>query len=493
MDMSALLWAGSFVFGVCLLVLVVRIEWFWQRHKLWAEAAAALNTASILFVFATGWPLWVQIALFICQAWFVLLALRVVFGRLEQQFIKRSTGLNVVIGIGAVMHVIVMSFLPIQLLTTFILLLDAAVAVLLLRQIFWTLRKFTVPPGQLNLKELPTVSVCIPARNEDKALTECLEAVLRSDYPKMEVLVYDDCSQDKTAQMVRDFAHAGVRFIEGRALDVGWLGKNQAMAMLAEHASGDFILFMSVDTILAPQSLSKLVHFALRNRLAMVSVLPQNELGPHVSTLFAPLHYTWHMVLPLGPWHVPVSSKGWLINADILKQLGGFAAVKRSIVPEAVFARQLRVSNGYRFIVSEPSLGITTAKKWHSQVRTMLRIIYPTHHRQPFLLLARMVGVVSGFVLPLVLLFITPIMSLQFWLSAVVVLLFFVCYSLVVSRTHPGSWWLSMWFLPVVVMQDVGLAFVSMLAYEFSEVLWKGRNVCYPVVKVSGPFERRGL
>src|SRR6185369_13096540 len=83
-------------------------------------------------------------------------------------------------------------------------------------QLAWTsrhyrLRKLAKPR---NLAQLPTVSVCIPARNEDRVLTDCLAAVLASDYPKLEVIVLDDCSQDKTAQVVRQFAHGGVQFIQ---------------------------------------------------------------------------------------------------------------------------------------------------------------------------------------------------------------------------------------------------------------------------------------
>src|SRR5690606_10627587 len=61
-------------------------------------------------------------------------------------------------------------------------------------------------------KELPTVSVCIPARNETNALEDCLRSMLANDYPKLEILVLDDCSQDRTAEVIKSFAHAGVRF-----------------------------------------------------------------------------------------------------------------------------------------------------------------------------------------------------------------------------------------------------------------------------------------
>ena len=51
---------------------------------------------------------------------------------------------------------------------------------------------FTRPPRITSSDQLPSVSVCIPARNETHAMSECLESVLASDYPKLEAIVLDD-------------------------------------------------------------------------------------------------------------------------------------------------------------------------------------------------------------------------------------------------------------------------------------------------------------
>ena len=52
-------------------------------------------------------------------------------------------------------------------------------------------------------RDLPTVTVAIPARNETKDLDDCLQSLLASNYPKLEIVVLDDCSQDKHTR--RDF------------------------------------------------------------------------------------------------------------------------------------------------------------------------------------------------------------------------------------------------------------------------------------------------
>ncbi|HEY5695544.1 MAG TPA: glycosyltransferase, partial [Candidatus Saccharimonadales bacterium] len=72
--------------------------------------------------------------------------------------------------------------------------------VLIALAIMWRLERsmtaYALPKKLPEISELPTVSVCIPARNERHAMTQCLERVLASTYQKLEVIVFDDSSDD---------------------------------------------------------------------------------------------------------------------------------------------------------------------------------------------------------------------------------------------------------------------------------------------------------
>ncbi len=52
--------------------------------------------------------------------------------------------------------------------------------------------------------EAPLISVCIPARNEERNIRACVEAVLAQDYPNFEIIVLDDRSTDRTPLILRD-------------------------------------------------------------------------------------------------------------------------------------------------------------------------------------------------------------------------------------------------------------------------------------------------
>ena len=123
--------------------------------------------------------------------------------------------------------------------TTLLLGFSTLAAVVLMARTVQTLRRHRYRAKEHLDSEYPSVSVCIAARNETHALAQCLERVLKSDYPKLEILVLDDSSTDDTSLIIKSFASAGVRFIPGAALPSGWLGKNHAYQTLIDEARGD--------------------------------------------------------------------------------------------------------------------------------------------------------------------------------------------------------------------------------------------------------------
>ncbi len=100
-----------------------------------------------------------------------------------------------------------------------------------------------------NQSELPFVSIILPVRNEEKFIANCLNAVLQQQYPpeKMEILVADGCSSDRTVEIIRQTAGATrVTVLENRK-------QKQACGIniLIQHAKGDIIIRVDGHTIIA--------------------------------------------------------------------------------------------------------------------------------------------------------------------------------------------------------------------------------------------------
>lgn len=334
--------------------------------------------------------------------------------------------------------------------------------------------------------DLPTVTVAIPARNEDDQLETCLQSVIASDYPKLEVVVLDDCSQDNTSHIIREFAHDGVRFVQGDAPKPNWLAKNQSYDRLYRESNGEIILFCGVDVLFETQTIRLLVTSMKRRRSMMLSVMPENtQNGFSLPQVF---RYFWELVPPRAKLHrPPVLSTCWLIKADAVKKFGGFDGVANMITPEAFFAQQTDRRSGYVFLRSNKTLGLTSSKTLSEQFDTAIRVRYPQTHRRPEYVAAASLLEMICFVLPFAL-SVAGLLNIEnnivaecmFLIS--VVLLCAVYGNIGFQQFRSGRWHFLI-AMPVAAILDVAILNYSMCKYEFSEVIWKGRNVCLPVMR----------
>jgi len=103
---------------------------------------------------------------------------------------------------------------------------------------------------------LVDVSIIIPARNEESNLPRLLRSIPTSTSGKIEVLVIDDDSTDRTALVARE---QGATVIRSEPLPAGWTGKAWACFQGAQHASCDLLLFLDADTYFASNGFDRLV------------------------------------------------------------------------------------------------------------------------------------------------------------------------------------------------------------------------------------------
>lgn len=357
----------------------------------------------------------------------------------------------------------------------------ATLLLLMAWRLIRALRMFRIKKHYTAAVDAPSVSVCIPARNEMRAMTECLERVLASDYKKMEIVVFDDSSTDDTSVLVRSFAHAGVRFVPGVKLPEGWLGKNHALDILAQEASGSIVIFMDVDTYIQPTTISQLVSYTLTEKVDMVSVIPRREDAYRASVLFGHLRYFWELVLSSSKVPAAASSL-WLIRREALAELGGMAKVKASVAPESTLA-QLLGTIRYHCLVGTSALGVAYEKKWHSQVETGRRLLLPkvnSHWYGSWLALGGL------FFLNLPSLGLASVLFIG-WMPfhALVLTLFIISMAIYGVYTFKlwGSkgWWLGALLWPVVIFQELVIFLTSVWGYVRHTVTWKGRPVATAV------------
>jgi chlorobactene glucosyltransferase len=335
------------------------------------------------------------------------------------------------------------------------------------------------------ITHLPTVSICIPARNETQDLPECIELILASTYTKLEILVLDDCSHDKTPAVIKDYAHRGVRFIKGQEPGGSWIAKNSAMNKLFEESRGELVVFAGVDVRFSPNTVHNIIEQLEYGLLDMISILPQRKGKSEFSVFIQPIRYWWELSVPrLFGKRPPALSTIWAIRRKKLIKVGGFESVKKSVRPEAHFAK--RLNDSYRFVISGAKLGISSIKAPREQLDTALRMRYPQARRRPESVLLIITVEVIIFLVPLLALIsgIVQEDSALLFISLLNITILTIANIYISSLTVQKFWIIGVVSLPFLLLEEWYILIRSMFAYEFGTVRWKERNICLPMLAV---------
>jgi chlorobactene glucosyltransferase len=123
----------------------------------------------------------------------------------------------------------------------------------------------------------PKVSVILPARNEEKYIAKCLESLLGQDYPNFEIIAVNDSSNDKTGDIIYEYAkkNSCIVTVNAKPKPDGWTGKNWACYEGYLRATGDVFLFTDADTVHSPYTMSLALGHVLRDNLDAITAIPR--------------------------------------------------------------------------------------------------------------------------------------------------------------------------------------------------------------------------
>ena len=127
----------------------------------------------------------------------------------------------------------------------------------------------------------PVISLIIPARDEESNIQRCVSSALASSYPRLEVIVVDDHSTDRTSAIVHELAErdARLRVVVPPPLPAGWFGKQWACATGAKASAGELLGFMDADTMQSHDLVTRVVNAMDSRRADMLSVAGTQEMG----------------------------------------------------------------------------------------------------------------------------------------------------------------------------------------------------------------------
>jgi len=366
-----------------------------------------------------------------------------------------------------------------------------------------------VPPPS----DAPLISVCIPARNEERNIRACVEAILAQEYPNFEVLVLEDRSTDRTSEILRDLLMEsgssllerkertlsgtrapGLHIINGSDLPSGWAGKPHALYQASAAARGEWLCFIDADTFLEPAALASCYAKAIETNADMFTIMTFQIMGSFWEKVVLPLVMT---ALSVGfsprkvndPKRKDAIANGQfiLIRRSVYDVIGGHESVKDQIVEDKAISEQVKW-NGHRLIVAD---GQSMAR---TRMYTSLPEMWEGWTKNIYLGLRDQAGLlylgVFGAVLALITALFLPVWPLLgllwlvnggSWLAAVVILesLIFWGYLIVTRGRLAQAMEISFWY---AFTTPLGAAvFAAMMITSAFRVLsgkgvsWKGR------------------
>jgi glycosyltransferase involved in cell wall biosynthesis len=194
----------------------------------------------------------------------------------------------------------------------------------------------------------PSVSVCIPARNEAKNLRRLLPTLLSQRYPDLEIIVWDDGSEDATWDVLQSVEDERLRAFHGSGPAEGWVGKVHALYQCTRRASGEVYLFLDADAALADEaSVRRLLsrHEAAPTRLT--SGLPALRGAAQLLVSLVPYALLTGLPWPLVsrtqmPSMSALNGQCWMIDAALYHEHEPHEAVRDDVLEDVGIGRYLK-------------------------------------------------------------------------------------------------------------------------------------------------------
>jgi len=307
------------------------------------------------------------------------------------------------------------------------------------------------------------ISVVMPAYNSEKTIGQAIESVLKQDYKIDEIIVVDDGSKDKTAEIASRYPIKLIKKQNG--------GEASALNIGAKQSQGDFIAIIESDVIIPPNWLSLLIKEFKDPQVYGVGALlevanPENL----ISKLSGyELEYRY---LKIKEKFVPhITSANTLYKKEVFDKVGYYDESLINACLDADLNSRL-INQGYKLVLLKnikvkhfwkTNLGSFLKRQWlYALYRPYLKNIslYPTDK-----MLTVQIGLTAGFILSI---FLWPLgywFKLPFyWLILFFLIVLTLCQIPMISKIYQIKKDLTvLWLIPLIFLKNI----VGLSGYSF--------------------------
>lgn len=274
----------------------------------------------------------------------------------------------------------------------------------------------------------PKVTVIIAAHNEENVIGKSIDAVLKSDYNRLEIIIVNNNSTDRTYSVAKKYIKKG----KVRLLNEPTIGKNYALNKALRYARGTIIVALDADTLVTKNTILEIVKPFKDKRVGAVSGNLKIGNKKNLLTWLQHLEYTIGLNIERRAFSlfgaslvIPGAVGAWRKN--VLLKLGGYKNDTLTEDADITIRVQLK---GYRVVYSSRAVAYTEApsklsafiKQRYRWTYGMLQIMYK-YRKYHF---GKKSGLLTRFILPFNALLILPFSAIAPFFDAVALYLIWV-------------------------------------------------------------------
>lgn len=206
------------------------------------------------------------------------------------------------------------------------------------------------------------VSVLLAARNEEKNILRCLQALHALHFPseQIEICIGNDHSTDQTATLIQQFCKdkPSFRYFQITTSTSHLQGKTNALAQLAHHARGEYFFYCDADIAVHPDWINTMLPL-FKPETGIVVGITRMKKGNWLANM---LSIEWLFILTLvrllSIFKIPVTALGnnMAVTRSAYFKVGGYEHMRFSIVEDYALFMQI-IQHGFGFAMGyQPTL-----------------------------------------------------------------------------------------------------------------------------------------
>lgn len=343
----------------------------------------------------------------------------------------------------------------------------------------WSTREQIAPNSMLSA-DLSDVSVLIPARDEASCIARTLQAIAQQGSVAGIILV-DDQSTDGTRESALGLGLKNVEILDGTSPPATWTGKLWALEQGLQKVTTPYVLLLDADIELAPGILVALKTQMLAHRLDLASVMAEL----HMNTLWEklllpPFVFFFKLIYPFALSNssnrrIAAAAGGCiLIRSSILREIGGFGALRDAIIDDCTLAGLVKRNGGRTWIGLSRAVRAIRPYDGLSGIWNMVaRTAFTQLHYSVTLLCLCTILLLLGFIQPIVAVFSDD--ATVALLGTASLLAIAAAYFPTIRYYRLNPWWVAT--LPVAACLFLAMTWTSAKRYWSGErSRWKNRS-----------------